>query len=121
MTAQEIFDKVATHLLTQNAKAWDDAASACAYRDEHGRACAVGCMFTDAQAAELIRLGLNSSWLLDLPEEITTLFTGHLDLVSALQNVHDGYQVSEWPCRLRRVAEDYHLSFPTLLTERLSK
>ncbi len=43
MTKQEIFDKVATHLLTQNEKALNSVGG-CVYRTDKGLKCAVGCL-----------------------------------------------------------------------------
>lgn len=47
-TLQETFDKVARHLLTQQAKA-EQPDGNCAYRGEHGRKCAVGCLISDEE------------------------------------------------------------------------
>ena len=47
-TSQEVFDVVAKHLLTQNAKSMDDPwDEMCAYRGENGRRCAVGALIPD--------------------------------------------------------------------------
>lgn len=42
---QAIFNQVYTHLLTQNEKCEDE--NGCAYRNEQGLKCAVGCLITD--------------------------------------------------------------------------
>lgn len=51
MTAQEIFTKVATHLLTQKQRARDvhpnGAESPCRYRTAAGLSCAVGCLIPE--------------------------------------------------------------------------
>lgn len=50
-TDREIFERVKTHLLTQNKQAKvvtsDDRNSLCRYRDPAGLKCAVGCLITD--------------------------------------------------------------------------
>lgn len=56
MTPQEVFDKVARHLLTQKRKAMavmpeaanGDAKPACAYRGSDGTSCAFGCLIPDS-------------------------------------------------------------------------
>lgn len=50
MNAQEIFEKVAAHLLSQNAQALDKGGN-CLYRDPSGKACAVGCLIPDGHPA----------------------------------------------------------------------
>lgn len=45
MTNEEIFEKVRTHLLTQNAKSMIDGI--CLYRGPNGLKCAVGCLIED--------------------------------------------------------------------------
>lgn len=51
MNTQEIFNTVATHLLTQNARSMGTAPQmegrGCLYRGENGRMCAVGCLIKD--------------------------------------------------------------------------
>ena len=44
-TAQEVFDQVATHLLTQNERSLDGAS--CSYRNCDGLKCAAGCLISD--------------------------------------------------------------------------
>ena len=46
MNTQQIFDKVATHLLTQNARS--AAEGSCLYRSPSGLKCAVGCLISDS-------------------------------------------------------------------------
>ena len=46
MTNQQIFNKVAKHLLKQGRRARDG--NGCAYRGENGTKCAVGCLIPDA-------------------------------------------------------------------------
>ena len=47
MNAQEIFDKVATHLSKQGHRAFDD--NACMYRSPNGDKCAMGCLIPDEE------------------------------------------------------------------------
>lgn len=113
LTAQELFDKVATHLLTQNKKA-KSAAGHCVYRAPDGRKCAVGCLIPDEEyrpsiegngAGFLIRSGLVPS---------LEALLSHLGLVEQLQFVHDRSYVQDWRAELHGVARERHLSTSVL-------
>lgn len=117
LTLQEIFDKVAKHLLTQNAQSI--AEGICRYRDPEGRKCAVGCLIPDAcylpsiegrtitegqlSYAGPLRRVLERS---GIPTDKTTF-----SLLRSLQGVHDDHAPADWPHRLKIVAEDHGLSF----------
>ena len=50
MTPQEVFDKVARHLLTQNSRSMNTmpgGSDGCAYRGRDGKMCAFGCLIPD--------------------------------------------------------------------------
>lgn len=116
MTAQEIFDKVAIHLLTQNAKSWassegwsEHMISTCSYRGDFGRMCAIGCLIPDERYTNSIEGGSVQSYqvkniLYDMSIE------EHIDMLVRLQYVHDGIAVSEWRNKLRQVAKEYSLN-----------
>ena len=113
LTKQEIFDRVSTHLLSQNQKSLldpglqelpgcqvDGHAPRCAYRGENNTMCAAGC---------LIRDEFYSPKLENLVAD-TILVSGALiksgvdmhdpdisALVSRLQNIHDDIKVEDWP------------------------
>lgn len=120
MTKQEIFDRVARHLLAQGKRAvamMDDGEEQCRYRGEGGTKCAVGCLIADeaySSAIEgktagtiLVRDALRDSGV-DMSDEST------VDMLRALQEVHDDHTVSAWPESLREVALDYDLSAEVL-------
>jgi len=51
---QEIFDKIVTHLRTQNEKSVDDGGYSCVYLSPNGLKCAVGCLISkDAYDAKI--------------------------------------------------------------------
>lgn len=47
MNAQEIFDKVATHLFAQGTRCYDEEELACAYFGPNGMKCAVGALIPE--------------------------------------------------------------------------
>ena len=117
MNQQEIFDKVATHLITQGVQATSVKESggypSCAYRGDNGTMCAAGCLIPDEEYNPEFE-GLD--WVdveIEIPSLASLTFEGH-DLISSLQIVHD--TKSNWLSidglknALRDVASDYGLS-----------
>jgi len=117
LTKQQIFDTVATHLLTQNEKALcypgdDGNAPSCMYLTVEGLKCAVGIFIPKSE--------YNSDWE---HESVTGLFESYpedmhnlglekkyISLLENLQNVHDSYIPDEWDFQLRDVASIFELS-----------
>jgi hypothetical protein len=108
VTPQEIFDKVATHLLTQRHRA-ADCFGHCMYRGLAGASCAVGCLIPDelydasfehhGVATVANRLLRQLPWMAE-----------NLSLLSRLQAVHDHDEAYDWPVRLKAVAGAFSLS-----------
>ena len=109
-TAQEVFDQVATHLLTQMRKS--EGASEpggalwCLYRGPNGTKCAAGCLMSDEEYHNLIDHGV---------EWIVLVYAGavpnhHRTLISRLQQVHDCYPPNQWHEKLEYYASDFSLN-----------
>lgn len=119
---QETFDTVVTHLRRQGAKAEIHGASPgekiCAYRAIDGKRCAVGCLIPDDRyrpSFEYTVVGGTEATHNDRANAVTRLIEelGHeIDLVIALQNVHDDAEVAQWERRLDQVAQDFGLNKP---------
>ncbi len=111
MTLQEIFDKVAAHLLTQKSKSTakhpskSDDGEICAYRGEGGKMCAVGCLIPDdnynfglernVARSAVVMTALEKSGVLSLSPN------GGMDgkrsqLLMELQQIHDGRATDDW-------------------------
>lgn len=117
MTRQEIFDKVARHLLTQNEKSIADVLvgeGGCAYRGANGLKCAIGCLIPDkyslweyegSSVAALLLSGDFSEYLGGMENE---------DFLDRLQFMHDTYAVEEWRWALENFAKDFNLSVEIL-------
>jgi hypothetical protein len=108
LTKQEIFDKVFIHLMTQNDKSWtNDVKWMCGYRGTEGKMCAVGCLIKDEFYSESIEGcevcvdrvmdALNLSGIDTTDDEI-------LEMLQALQQVHDSAPVKTWATEICRVA-----------------
>jgi hypothetical protein len=117
MSAQDIFDHVAEHLMKQGDRAWDAGREMCRYRDNQGRACAVGCLIPTA-AYKLSFEGADVDQLLYGrigPRSGLHVLRKHEDLLRALQRVHDDGEVADWPPRLREVANLFGLKAPKVI------
>lgn len=104
MNNTEIFERVSKHLLTQGAKA--KVGPNCKYRAEDGYVCAVRCLIPDDEYTSSLEGGtiLTNRRV----QEILTRRLGidmavSLDLLFALQQVHDGWVVDIWAIGLNNV------------------
>lgn len=114
MNNQEIFDKVARHLLIQGVKsisiAFDEGAGDCKYRGPNGTMCAIGCLIPDAEYLESME-GFNIAGVSSISRTIRNL--DHMFLAS-LQRIHDNYSPEEWKARLNTLASEVNLDAPVL-------
>lgn len=117
MTPQEIFNQVATHLLTQKEKAMHDSdENMCAYRAEDGLKCAFGGVLPDKMYDPMME-GTRADGVFDGWPKVAEYFgEGNRQLVQELQNVHDDNQPDEWRECLQDVATDYDLDSSILDT-----
>lgn len=124
MDNQQIFDKVATHLLTQNERSVDIDGD-CQYRDPQGRSCAVGCLIPDefynpafegAQVSSAMKYGRKNSLLANALEG-AGIDVGNpttIKLLAELQHMHDNDSPYGWPEDLRDIAMKFGLSTEAL-------
>ena len=107
-TAQEVFDQITQHLLTQG-KAAKSTTGACRYRAETGKGvlkCAAGCLITEDEYSEAFE-GKPWHWLInsgEVPKENSRL-------IRSLQIVHDTRLPSRWPIAFKTVADEFKLSY----------
>jgi hypothetical protein len=104
LTNQQIFNKVAKHLLEQNEKSYNGLD--CVYRSPDGLMCAAGCLIPPHV---LVPEGQAFSDLATAIHEESRIAHTSLALVQTLQGVHDGCNPERWPSRLREVADDFGL------------
>lgn len=110
-TAQEIFDTVKQHLLTQNARSENGYSTLCMYRGIEGRKCAVGCLIDDEDYDPKFEGRTVRSLLAEhkLPEPLATEFQRNENLLTSLQDIHDGLKIEDWSSELHRVAAEHGL------------
>lgn len=117
MTAQEVFDKVKKHLLTQMERSI--TLDRCAYRGIGGLKCAVGCLIPDelydpkfeglSVWEDMTSITIRERDLLNV---LVTLGLGEqLALLHDLQFVHDYYPSDQWSHQLGQVASKYGLTY----------
>lgn len=135
MNKQEVFEKVAKHLLKQNAKAraivhdtdpdaiYNDIPG-CAYRGDNGTKCAVGCLIPD----ELYKPdfeNISVRWLghntnndneKSLRETLELLDLADFAFLGDLQDIHDGKPVDQWRDSLVAFCVKHDLDGEFLLT-----
>ena len=111
-TAQQVFDQVAEHLLTQNAKSerlmvCNDGQDKmrCAYRGPNSLKCAAGCLIADDEYNSVFEL---KSWHHLCRSNYVP--STHERLIRDLQSVHDDCEPGNWAVRLRQVGNQYKLS-----------
>lgn len=111
-TEQQVFNQVATHLLTQNAKSVeknhntdDPDRTYCVYKGPNNLACAAGCLIAnDEYNAEFEE----NSWS-TLTQDYNVPDT-HQILISRLQVLHDQTDVQQWPQQLCEIAKLHNLN-----------
>ena len=120
MTDQEIFTKVATHLLTQGKRSErffdDDGEPGCAYRSAAGLMCAVGCLIPDelyepaiegcTVAGDVVQSVLREAGIRAGYGERTD------SLLYELQNIHDYEEPYKWKLCLETMAKTFKLEMP---------
>ena len=106
LTEQELFDKVAKHLLAQNKKSYKSAETECTYRSPEGLKCAAGCLIEDDEYLPLME---DKTWSRLCAQGYAK--TDHRDLIDRLQKIHDLYEPEEWRDQLRDAAAHLALKF----------
>lgn len=117
-TAQQVFDQVATHLLTQKQKAQtitERDGKVCCYRTSDGLKCAAGCLISDEEYHQFVGSNINfKPWY--IVSGIVNVQGVHDRLINDLQNCHDGVEETSWKDALSVIATDHKLS-PAVLEQ----
>ena len=105
MNAQEAFDTVAKHLLTQGQRSTADGTDGCRYRGGEGRKCAAGVLIPD----EIYREEMEGFSWRAVCEMHPLVPQTHCHLITELQHLHDTAEPQAWPKLLRRLAYAHNL------------
>lgn len=114
---QEIFNFVATHLLTQGKQSYDRNTGTCQYRGPGGRKCAVGALIGD----EAYHPGMEGAHVKALVKEHKIEAADDMvDMLWDLQHIHDrggvGDAVGYWKRSLSTYASNNGLSDAVVLS-----
>lgn len=121
MNRQEIFNRIATHLITQNARAIAGkdvmGEPKCAYRGADGTKCAVGCLIADeAYRPELEGKNCEASIVVDaLAKSGIPVSFEDGEFLREIQRIHDFAEPADWPSELADFGKDNRLSLPACL------
>ena len=120
LTKQQIFDKVAAHLLAQGARAY--GVDGCVYRAADGKKCAVGCIIEDehyspdfegvaiAWVNSTLDVGGSAKLRAALGASGVCVDEQH-KLLLDLQRLHDNGDVDLWEAGLRVIASKHELEY----------
>jgi hypothetical protein len=111
-SAQEVFDQVARHLLTQMHPSMDEEEGVCTYRGSfEGTKCAAGALISDEEFETLIEPKgfVSKKWQKLVQEKIAP--AKHQILIHELQRIHDYEDPIHWEHELRVLAKNRHLQF----------
>lgn len=122
MNQQDVFDRVAKHLLTQKKRAVDEG-DECQYQAPDGCQCAIGCLikpgqykgvFEGREIKSLIRgliqngVKISDIFYFDIEEY------GEFSFLRNLQNIHDDLEISTWKDALEKFGQRYNLDTAVL-------
>lgn len=118
LNKQEVFDKVARHLLTQNRRSIATPIyenSRCSYRGDNKTKCAIGCLIEDKFYDKDFEGATVAVAAVKRALEMSGIFIDSYDYVleigflENLQQIHDNELVENWLKHLNRVAISYNL------------
>lgn len=122
-TMQQVFDRVALHLLQQGRKSLMEAdrttSVRCAYRGEGGLKCAVGFLISDeAYNEELESCPVHDAGVcFALNRSGVSTTHGMVEMLGRLQSIHDNAQPERWLSSLQSIAASHGLTMPALAAE----
>jgi hypothetical protein len=106
-----LFNKVAKHLLKQNAKSISGPDGDCLYHGPNKLRCAVGCLIpfsfdtSDIEGMDVASLSAHC----DMEQFGVT--DDNIDLLNPLQNIHDNYKPSLWRNKLKKLAKEQEIEW----------
>lgn len=104
-TAQQVYDQVKAHLLTQMVKSTNPVVlMECMYRGAAGAKCAAGCLISDEEYSPSME---NKTRKELVDKELVP--ANHCLLIRELQVVHDDFDADNWSERLEQVAHFFKL------------
>lgn len=109
-TAQEVYDQVARHLLTQMQRS--GVGTRCYYRYE-GLKCAAGCLIADHEYRSVMEIPETNSWEALVNNKYVPT-NCHSQLIRRLQVIHDSIPPELWKDSLTNIAIEFILNTDVL-------
>lgn len=103
-STQEVFDYIVSNLLSQSLQSIEINTGSCRYRGDNNLKCAVGFIISDDEYIMEFE-GKTASELSPLKH------SKHIDLLEALQTIHDSYDVFTWELKFMEIARLYKLKW----------
>lgn len=119
LSKQEVFNKVALHLLKQFTKSVDpNRSGTCLYRDGIGNKCAVGVLIPDEMYNREMEWR-SSSQLLECFPQLQSLFKEDefpiiCDMLTFCQWIHDEFAPDQWYDQILKLAEKFDLNLDVI-------
>lgn len=119
-TAQEVFDKIVTHLRAQGKKSLGATGIACKYRGVDGLRCAVGCLLSDDEYQPWMddstsagggSIGKVMETLFHSNPSLYAKLKPHGHLLAEMQGLHDASDPFVWEQRFEQVAKTHCLVY----------
>jgi hypothetical protein len=107
-TPQQVFDKVARHLIKQQARSTDEEGF-CAYKAPGRMRCAAGCLISSDEYSPKME---RNNWASLVKMNIAP--KRHCLLIEKLQKIHDEVHISDWLESLRDLALTHELNTSVL-------
>lgn len=109
-TAQQVFDQVAVHLLTQGKKSErycpQQKTDKCVYKSNEGYSCAAGCLISEDEYIDRME---GKVWAALIDRKIVKT-NAHEQLICSLQDIHDDFTPEEWRYELFELASELGLN-----------
>lgn len=119
LSKQEVFNKVALHLLKQFTKSVElETSNSCMYRGHKGNKCAVGALIPDEMYREEMEWHTSGQLLACFPQ-LQSLFKDDelfiiMDMLTFCQWIHDEFAPDQWYDQILKLAEKFDLNLDVI-------
>ncbi len=109
-TARQVFDRVATHMMSIRQLVHPVSIRSCRYRDGDLR-CAIGCLIPDEVYSPTFESNAVQLLIDSVPWFTDSGLTAHARLLNSLQFIHDTQPTEDWLDELTWLADRHQIGF----------